>query len=61
MVEERGRGGSSKGGGGGEGGDAQTEAAEAEAPMCQIVVEVGVLRMAEKAGAHDWNGKMRDT
>jgi hypothetical protein len=41
--------------------DPQTEAADVEAGVCQIVVEVGVLRMAEEAGAHDMNGKMRQT
>ena len=41
--------------------DSQTEAADVEAGVSQIVVEVGVLRMVEEAGAHDMNGKMRQT
>ena len=35
--------------------DSQTEVAEAEVAVCQIVVELGVLRMAEEAGAHNMN------
>ena len=53
MVEERGRGGSSKGNGGGGGGLPDGGGGVSD------VVEVGVLRMAGEADAHDMNGKMR--
>ena len=35
--------------------DSQTE--EAKAAVCQIVVEVGVLRIAEEASVHDMSAK----
>ena len=41
--------------------DAGSRTEEAEAAVCQTVAEVGVLRMAEGAGAHDLNGMMRKT
>ena len=37
--------------------DSQTE--EAEAAVCQIVVDVGVLRIAEEASVHEVSAKMR--
>ena len=43
-------------------GVAEVEAdSQTEAVVCQIVVKVGVLKMAEEADAHDMNGKMRKT